>query len=53
MSPCAGSVKRGRPEGRRFLSGAGGTVWEIIIELLLGEVDDSGVNCICKLESRL
>lgn len=48
-----GSMKRGQPEGRRFLSGAGGAVWEIIIELLLGEVDGSGVNCICKLESRL
>lgn len=47
-----GSMKCGRPEERRFLWGAGGTVLEII-ELLLGEVDGYGVNCICKLESHL
>lgn len=47
-----GSVKCGQPEGRRLLWGADGAVLEII-ELLLGEVDGYGVNCICKLESHL
>lgn len=46
MSPCAGV------SGRKELPGAGGAVLEII-ELLLGEVDGYGVNCICKLEFHL
>lgn len=47
-----GSMKCGQPEESSFVSGAGGAVLEVI-ELLLGEVDGYGVNCICKLESHL
>lgn len=52
MSPCAGVAELWLGEGGRLLSGAGGAVLEII-EMLLGEVDGYGVNCICKLESHL
>lgn len=37
---------------RRFLWAPGGGCLGVI-ELLLGEVDGYGVNCICKLESHL
>lgn len=52
VSLCAGLYGMWPARRRRFLWAPGGGCLGVI-ELLLGEVDGYGVNCICKLESHL